>query len=63
MNGATVDINVKVGNSTMEFKNVPSNYSVTSYNNAIITETKELMSIICYRAVEVLWIVFLIIIT
>lgn len=44
MNGATVDINVKVGNSTMEFKNVPSNYSVTSYNNAIITETKELMS-------------------
>lgn len=44
MNGATVDINVKVGNSTMEFKNVPSNYSVTNYNNAIITETKELMS-------------------
>ena len=44
MNGATVDINVKVGNSTMEFKNVPSNYYVTSYNNAIITETKELMS-------------------
>lgn len=44
MNGATVDINVKVGNSTMEFKNVPSGYSVTSYNNAIIAETKELMS-------------------
>lgn len=28
----------------MDFKNVPSSQSVTSYNNAIITETKELMS-------------------
>ena len=28
----------------MDFKNVPSAQSVTSYNNAIITETKELMS-------------------
>ena len=44
INGSTVDINVKVGNETMDFKNVPSSQSTTSYNNAIITETKELMS-------------------
>ena len=44
MNGSTVDINAKVGNETLEFKNVPASQSVTSYNNAIITETKELMS-------------------
>ena len=28
----------------MDFKNVPGSQSVTNYNNAIITETKELMS-------------------
>jgi glutamine synthetase type III len=28
----------------MEFKNVPSSQSVSSYNNVIISETKELMS-------------------
>lgn len=44
VNGSTVDINVKVGNETMDFKNVPSAQSTTSYNNAIIAETKELMS-------------------
>ena len=44
MNGSTIDINVKVGTDTMDFKNVPSSQSTTSYNNAIITETKELMS-------------------
>lgn len=44
MNGSTIDINVKVGDQNMDFKNVPSAQSVTSYNNAIITETKELMS-------------------
>ena len=44
MNGSTIDINVKVGTETMDFKNVPSSQSTTSYNNAIITETKELMS-------------------
>ena len=44
MNGSTIDINVKVGDQNMDFKNVPSSQSVTSYNNAIITETKELMS-------------------
>ena len=44
MNGSTIDINVKVGNETMNFKNVPSSLSVTTYDNAIITETKELMS-------------------
>ena len=44
MNGATVDINVKVNNQNMDFKNVPSSQSVANYNNAIITETKELMS-------------------
>ena len=44
MGGSTIDINVKVGDQNMDFKNVPSSQSVTSYNNAIITETKELMS-------------------
>lgn len=44
MNGATIDINVKVNNQNMDFKNVPSSQSVANYNNAIITETKELMS-------------------
>ena len=44
MNGSTVDISVKVGNQTMDFRNVPGAQSVTSYNNAVITETKELMS-------------------
>ena len=44
MNGSTIDINVKVGDQNMDFKNVPSAQSVTSYHNAIITETKELMS-------------------
>lgn len=44
MNGATVDINVKVNNQNMDFKNVPASQSVVNYNNAVITETKELMS-------------------
>lgn len=44
MNGATIDISAKVGDQNMDFKNVPSSQSVTNYNNAIITETKELMS-------------------
>lgn len=44
VNGSTIDINVKVGDQNMDFKNVPSSQSVTSYNNVIITETKELMS-------------------
>ena len=43
MNGSTIDINVKV-NQNMDFKNVPSSQSVANYNNAVITETKELMS-------------------
>lgn len=44
MNGSTIDINVKTNNQNMDFKNVPSSQSVANYNNAIITETKELMS-------------------
>ena len=44
MSGSTIDINVKVGDQNMDFKNVPSSQSVTSYNNAITAETKELMS-------------------
>ena len=44
MNGSTIDINVKVNNQNMDFKNVPSSQSVANYNNAIITETKELIS-------------------
>ena len=45
MNGSTVNISVKSGDQIMDFKNVPSNLSVATYNNAIIAETKELMSI------------------
>ena len=44
MNGSTIDINVKANNQNMDFKNVPSSQSVANYNNAVITETKELMS-------------------
>lgn len=44
VNGSTIDINVKVGDQNMDFKNVPSSQSTVTYNNAIITETKELMS-------------------
>lgn len=44
MNGAIIDINVKVNNQNMDFKNVPASQSVVNYNNAVITETKELMS-------------------
>ena len=42
--GSTIDINVKVGEQTMDFKNVPSSQSITTYNNVVITETKELTS-------------------
>ena len=41
---STIDINVKVGEQNMDFKNVPASQSVVNYNNVIITETKELMS-------------------
>ena len=44
INGSTIDINVKVNNQNMDFKNVPASQSVVNYNNAVITETKELMS-------------------
>ena len=44
MNGSTLDINVKVGNQSMDFKNVPSSQSTANYNNVFISETKELMS-------------------
>ena len=44
INGSTIDINAKVDNETLEFKNVPASQSTTSYNNVIIAETKELMS-------------------
>lgn len=44
MNGSTININVKVGDSTMDFQNVVGSLSVTSYNNVTISETKELMS-------------------
>lgn len=44
MNTPTIDINVKVGDQSMDFKNVPSSQSVVNYNNTVITETKELMS-------------------
>lgn len=44
INGSTVDINVKANDETMEFRNVPGTQSITTYNNAIIAETKELIS-------------------
>lgn len=44
MNNSTMTINVKVGEQTLEFKNVPSSQSVVNYNDVLITETKELMS-------------------
>ena len=44
MNGSTIDINVKVNDQNMDFKNVPSSQSIANYNNAVIPETKELMS-------------------
>lgn len=44
INGATIDINVKVNDQVLDFRNVPSSQSVANYNNAIIAETKELMS-------------------
>lgn len=43
INGSTIDINVKVNDQQLEFKNVVGSQSVTQYNNAIIAETKELM--------------------
>lgn len=44
MNGSTVNIAAKVGDSNMDFQNVSGALSVTSQNNVIIAETKELMS-------------------
>ena len=44
MNTPTIDINVKVGDQNIDFKNVPASQSVVNYNNTVITETKELMS-------------------
>lgn len=43
-NGSTVDISVKVGSETMDFKNAPSSQSTANYNNVFIAETKELIS-------------------
>ena len=43
-NGSTVDISVKVGSETMDFKNAPSAQSTANYNNIFIAETKELIS-------------------
>lgn len=40
----TIDINVKVGEDSMDFKNVPSSQTISNYGNVVITETKELMS-------------------
>lgn len=42
--GSTMDINVKVGDQVLDFRNVPSTQSVATYNNTVIAETKELMS-------------------
>lgn len=38
-----IDINVKAGDETLSFKSVPGALQVVNYNDAIITETKELM--------------------
>lgn len=44
MNGSTININVKVGEQSMDFQNIVGQLSVASYNNITITETKELMA-------------------
>ena len=44
MNGSTMNISVKVGNETMDFKDAPGSQAIANYGNVIITETKELMS-------------------
>lgn len=38
-----IDLNVKVGDETLSFKSVPGTLQVVNYNDAIITETRELM--------------------
>lgn len=44
MNGSTIDLTVKVGDSTVDFKNVPSQQSIVNYNQTVVAETKELIS-------------------
>ena len=45
LNTGTLDINVKVEDKTLEFKQLPSAMSIANYNNGntIISESKELM--------------------
>ena len=40
----TININARAGDQDYDFKNVPSQQSVATYNNVIIAETKEIMS-------------------
>lgn len=41
---STVDINVRVGEETMEFKKLPSNQSIITYGNITVSDTKDIMS-------------------
>lgn len=40
----TIDIKLKADEQDFEFKNVPSQQSIATYNNIIISETKDIMS-------------------
>lgn len=40
----TVDITVKVNDSTQEFKQIPSTLTIANFGSAVISETKESMS-------------------
>ena len=44
MNGSTIDMTVKLGENTVDFKNVPSSQSIVNYNQTVVAETKELIS-------------------
>lgn len=44
MNGSTMELTVKIGEGTVDFKNVPSNQSIVNYNQTVVSETKELIS-------------------
>lgn len=39
----TVDINVKVGDEFLDFKQLPATLSIANYGNTVVSENKELM--------------------
>ena len=44
LNNGSVDISVKSDEENLEFKQLPSQLSIATYGNTIISETKELLS-------------------